>query len=48
MTKLQVSKLILLGSIFFASGVIAQNKPLACQTDAAGGLEWENGRWGLY
>ena len=25
--------------------VHAQNKPLACQVDAAAGLEWENGRW---
>jgi len=23
----------------------AQNKPLACQTEAAAGLSWENGRW---
>jgi len=23
----------------------AQNKPLACQTEAAAGLVWENGRW---
>ena len=25
--------------------VQAQNKPLACQEIAAGGLNWENGRW---
>lgn len=25
--------------------VQAQNKPLACQDVAAGGLNWENGRW---
>ena len=25
--------------------VQAQNKPLACQDVAAGGLKWENGRW---
>ena len=24
----------------------AQNRPLACQADAAAGLSWENGRWG--
>jgi hypothetical protein len=23
----------------------AQNKPLACQDDMTGGLNWENGRW---
>jgi hypothetical protein len=23
----------------------AQNKPLACQAEAAAGLQWENGRW---
>ena len=45
MKSLQVSIIFLLGSLFFASGVAAQNKPLACQSDAAAGLKWENGRW---
>ena len=27
------------------ASVHAQNKPLACQVDAAAGLKWENGRW---
>ena len=31
--------------MFFTNGAIAQNKPLACLTDAAGGLEWINGKW---
>ncbi len=45
MRKLQVSILFLLGSIFFANNVIAQNQPLACQVDKAAGLDWVNGRW---
>lgn len=28
-----------------ASGVWAQGKPLACQEDAAAGMNWENGQW---
>ena len=27
------------------ASVQAQNKPLACQDDMTGGLNWENGRW---
>lgn len=45
MKKIPVSLLILLCSLFFTSGATAQNKPLACQGDAAAGLLWENGRW---
>jgi hypothetical protein len=45
MKKIPVTLLILLCSVFFTSGAIAQNKPLACQADAAGGLEWRNGKW---
>ena len=32
---------------FVGVSVHAQNKPLACQTDAVGGLLWQNGRWEL-
>lgn len=45
MKKIPVTLLILLCSVFFTNGAIAQNKPLACQTDAVGGLQWENGQW---
>ena len=45
MKKIPVTLLILLCSVFFTNGAIAQNKPVACQTDAVGGLEWGNGKW---
>jgi hypothetical protein len=45
MKKTPVSLLTLLCALFFTSGAIAQNKPIACQTDAVGGLEWANGQW---
>lgn len=45
MKRVSISLLVLLCSLLFQSGAIAQNKPLACQVDAAAGLEWENGRW---
>ncbi len=37
--------LILTSSLLSINTASAQNMPLACQTDAVGGLEWENGRW---
>jgi hypothetical protein len=45
MRKLQITLMIVLSSSFLTIGASAQNKPLACQTDAVGGLEWESGRW---
>ena len=45
MRKLNILLLIFLCSMFFTNGAVAQNKPLACQVEAAGGLDWENGRW---
>ena len=45
MKKLQISLMILMGSFFFTNGAIAQNKPLACQGEAAAGVDWQNGRW---
>ena len=45
MKKLQITLMIVLSSFFLTNGAIAQNKPLACQDVAAGGLRWENGRW---
>ena len=45
MKKLQITFMIVLGSFFFTNGVIAQNKPLACQVEKAAGLDWVNGRW---
>jgi len=45
MRSLQLLIIFLLGSLFLASGVAAQNKPLACQVEASAGLTWENGRW---
>jgi hypothetical protein len=45
MKKIHFTLLAVLSSIFFSAGAIAQNQPLACQSDARGGLDWENGRW---
>ena len=45
MTKPHITLLIILSSVFFSAGAIAQNKPLACQSDATAGLKWKNGRW---
>jgi hypothetical protein len=43
--KIHFALLIILSSVFFSAGAIAQNKPLACQSDVSAGLSWENGRW---
>lgn len=32
-------------ALLCANLALAQNKPLACQGDASGGLRWENGQW---
>lgn len=45
MKRLQTTILIALSLILFTNGAIAQNKPLACQTEAAGGLAWVNKQW---
>jgi hypothetical protein len=45
MKKIHFTLLIALSSVFFSAGAIAQNQPLACQSDARGGMYWENGRW---
>ena len=45
MQKIHITLLIILSSVFFSAGAIAQNKPLACQGDAAAGLIWKNGQW---
>ena len=37
--------LTLLIALLCANLALAQNKPLACQVDAAAGLKWENGQW---
>jgi hypothetical protein len=37
--------LIILSSILLKTEVMAQNIPLACQGEKAGGLDWENGKW---
>ncbi len=47
MQKIQITLLIILSSVFFSAGAIAQNQPLACQSDARGGLYWENGQWNV-
>lgn len=39
-----IATLLTMG-LFFGTNTYAQNKPLACQEDAAGGLDWEKGRW---
>ena len=45
MKKMPLTLLIALCATPFANGATAQNQPLACQTEAAAGLKWENGRW---
>ena len=45
MKKIHFTVLTVLSSIFFSAGAIAQNQPLACQSDERAGLSWENGRW---
>ena len=40
-----IALLIVLSSVFFSAEALAQNQPLACQSDKRGGLFWENGRW---
>ena len=45
MQKIHITLLIILSSVFFSAGAIAQNKPLACYEEAKAGLDWENGRW---
>lgn len=37
-----IISLIMLGAY---NHVLAQNMPLACQVEAAGGLKWEDGKW---
>jgi hypothetical protein len=38
-------KLLLMIGLLFVSNTYAQNSPIACQDDAAGGLSWIGGRW---
>ena len=45
MKKLQTTVLIALSSILFTNNSIAQNIPLACQSEESAGLDWENGKW---
>ncbi len=45
MKTLPIMLLILASSLLSTKTASAQNKPLACQGDAAAGLLWENGRW---
>ena len=45
MQKIHITLLIILSSVFFSAGAIAQNKPLACQVDKSAGLYWKNGQW---
>lgn len=37
--------IVLLCSLFITNVATAQNKPFACQGEAAAGVNWENGRW---
>jgi len=36
---------LLLATALLIAPAFAQDRPLACQADAAAGLDWENGRW---
>ena len=47
MKKIHFTLLTVLSSIFFSAGAIAQNQPLACQSDEKAGLYWKNGRWAV-
>lgn len=46
MQKIHITLLIILSSVFFSAGAIAQNKKLACQSEAVAGLEWKKDQWG--
>ena len=45
MKKYKIFIFLILSSIYLSSGALAQNKPLACQEDESGGLNWNGGRW---
>ena len=45
MKKAKITVMIVFSSIILTNGAIAQNKPLACQTEATAGLKWESGQW---
>lgn len=45
MTKIPLTLLIALSSTLFTNEATAQNKPIACQGEAAAGLKWEKGQW---
>lgn len=45
--KKSIALLTVLSSVFFSVSAIAQNKPIACLSDASAGFFWENRRWVL-
>ena len=45
MRKITLTLMIALSTTLFTNEATAQNRPLACQVEAAAGLLWENGRW---
>lgn len=46
MRKICIASLVIfINSFFFSASAISQNLPLACQSEASGGLRWEEGRW---
>jgi hypothetical protein len=47
MKKIYFTLLAVLSSLFFSAEAVAQNQPLACQSDAIGGLHWEDRRWNI-
>lgn len=47
MKKIYFTLLAVLSLVFFATGAIAQNQPLACQSDARAGLTWKNAQWNV-
>ena len=45
MKILLIELFALLISFSFANQAVAQNKPLACQSDGQAGMKWEGGQW---
>ena len=45
MKKVQIHLVLTLILIFVISKAVAQGKPIACQSEEAAGLQWENKKW---
>ena len=45
MKKISFTLVAVLSSIFLSTEAVAQNQPLACQSDARAGLTWKDAQW---